>query len=347
MEWTERRLGRHLNLRDLNVLMTVARCGSMGKAAAQLSVSQPAISKAVADLEHALGVRLFDRSQSGAEPTAYGRALLDGGLKAFDELKQAVSHIEFLADPTGGEVRVGSTVIVASSFIATAVDRLAQRYPRLSVHLLAAEASKIYRALEQREVEVVIAGIFGEVNKDSMNVEVLYEDSFVVAAGASNPLCRRRRIELADLMNEPWTLPPPGSPSGSIIVEIFRAGGLDVPRAAFVTSSVPARNALIASGRFLTVVPASVLKLGGKGREIKALPVHMPRAGRPIGILTLKGRSLSPMAQVFIGCARDVAKSIGTRGAASSTVFRRAGTLVPANPPMAAHGGHKRARPTG
>ena len=77
MEWTERRLGRHLNLRDLNVLMTVARCGSMGKAAAQLSVSQPAISKAVADLEYALGVRLLDRTQRGAEPTVYGRALLD------------------------------------------------------------------------------------------------------------------------------------------------------------------------------------------------------------------------------------------------------------------------------
>jgi DNA-binding transcriptional LysR family regulator len=312
MEWTERRLGRHLNLRDLNVLMTVARCGSMGKAAAQLSVSQPAISKAVADLEYALGVRLLDRSQSGAEPTAYGRALLDGGLKAFDELKQAVKQIEFLADPAAGEVRVGSTVIVASSFIPTLVDRIAQRYPRVSVQLLAAEAAMVYRALEARDVEVVIAGIFGGAS-DSMNAEVLYEDPFVVAAGAGNPLCRRRRVKLADLMSEPWTLPPPGSPSGAIIVEIFRASGLDLPRAALVTSSVPARTALLASGRFLTVVPASVLRLGGASREIKALPVVTPRRGRPIGILTLKGRSLSPMAQLFITCAREVASSMGGR----------------------------------
>ena len=138
MEWTERRLGRHLNLRDLNVLMTVARCGSMGRAAAQLSVSQPAISKAIADLEYALGVRLLDRSQRGVEPTVYGRALLDRGLNAFDELKQAVKHIEFLADPTAGEVRVGATVVVGSSVIAAAVDRLSRQYPRISVHLLAA-----------------------------------------------------------------------------------------------------------------------------------------------------------------------------------------------------------------
>src|SRR5262245_46682437 len=214
MEWTERRLGRHLNLRDLNVLMTVARCGSMGKAAAQLSVSQPAISKAISDLEYALGVRLLDRSQRGVEPTVYGRALLDRGLNAFDELKQAVKQIEFLADPTAGDVRVGSTVIAATSVVATIVELLSRRHPRASIHLLAAEAAMIYRALEQREVEVGIAGIFGPVAKDHLNAEVLYDDPFVVATGARNPWCRRRqRTKLGDLIDEPWALPPRDSPT--------------------------------------------------------------------------------------------------------------------------------------
>src|SRR4030088_3215308 len=148
MEWDAQRLGRHLKLRDLNVLMTVARCGSMGKAAAQLSVSQPAISKTIADMEYALGVRLLDRGPQGVEPTIYGRALLDRGLIAFDELKQAVNHIEFLADPTAGEVRIGTSVVIASGFAATVVDRLSRRYPRIVVHLLAAEAAMTYRALE-------------------------------------------------------------------------------------------------------------------------------------------------------------------------------------------------------
>jgi DNA-binding transcriptional LysR family regulator len=114
-------------------------------------------------------------------------------------------------------------------------------------------------------------------------------------------------------MNEPWTLPPPDSPSGSIIVKIFRASGLDLPHATLVTSSIPARNALLASGRFLTVVPASVLKLVGRNQEIKALPVNTPKAGRPIGILTLKSRTLSPTTQLFIRCARDIANSIGSK----------------------------------
>ena len=313
MEWDAQRLGRHLKLRGLNVLLTVARCGSMGKAAAQLSVSQPAISKTIADMEYSLGVRLLDRGPQGVEPTIYGRALLDRGLVAFDELRQAVKHIEFLADPKAGEVRIGTSVVIASGFAATVVDRLSRQYPRIAVHLLAAEAAMTYRALEERRVELVIVGIFTPVSEQHMNAEILYDDPFVVAAGAQNPWCRRRNITLADLMDEPWTLPPPDSLTGPIVVEVFRASGLDLPRAALLTSSIPARNALLASGRFLTMVPASVLRFSAGKPEIKALPIRIPTGGRPVGILTLKNRTLSPVAQLFIACAREVAKSIAVR----------------------------------
>jgi len=99
MSWNEQRISRQLKLRDLHVLMTVARSGSMGKAASELSVSQPAISKAIADMEAALGVRLLDRNPRGVVPTIYARALLDRGIVAFDELKQGIEHVNFLAIP--------------------------------------------------------------------------------------------------------------------------------------------------------------------------------------------------------------------------------------------------------
>ena len=123
MAWSEQRISRHLKLRDLHVLMTLVRCGSMGKAADQLSVSQPAISKAVADMETALGVKLLDRNPRGVVPTIYARALLDRGLVAFDELKQGIEHVGFLADPTTGELRIGSTIAIATGFLPAVVDR--------------------------------------------------------------------------------------------------------------------------------------------------------------------------------------------------------------------------------
>ena len=108
MQWVDR-VGRRLKLRDLHILLTVIQRGSMAKAAAALAISQPAVSKAIANIEHTVGLRLLDRSRNGIEPTAYGRALARRGLAIFDELKHGVEELAFLADPTTGELRIGST----------------------------------------------------------------------------------------------------------------------------------------------------------------------------------------------------------------------------------------------
>src|SRR5437763_6268806 len=117
------RIGRRMKLQDLHVLMSVMQAGSMGKAAQRLNISQPAISRSIAELEHALGVRLLDRHRQGIEPTKFGRALLDCGTTVFDDLRQGVKNIESLADPTAGEVRVGCNHFLAASFVSAVVDR--------------------------------------------------------------------------------------------------------------------------------------------------------------------------------------------------------------------------------
>jgi len=101
------RIGLRMKLHDLHVLMAVVQAGNMSKAAALLNTTKPAISRSSAELERTVGVRLLDRNSQGVEVTEYGRALLDGGTAAFDDLRQAVKNINFLADPTAGEVRIG------------------------------------------------------------------------------------------------------------------------------------------------------------------------------------------------------------------------------------------------
>jgi len=311
MDWSEQRLGRHLKLRDLNVLLTVARCGSMGKAAAQLAVSQPAISKAISEMEASLRVKLLNRSPRGVEPTIYARALLDRGLNAFDELRQAVQHIEFLADPTAGEVRIGSSLGTAISFVSVVIDRLAKRYPRIHFDLLTGDATLTYRALAERKIDLLIARIFAPVDEEHMQAEVLYEVRDVVAAAAQNPWTRRRRVKLADLVNVPWVLPPTDSLQGTIVAEAFRVSGLEVPRAAVITATVPVRNALLAGGRFLTIEPDSDLQLPGTSPPLKRVAVNLPTTPRPIGIITLKHRTLGPTAQLFMDAARELARTLG------------------------------------
>src|SRR5215510_1861200 len=108
------RIERRVKLHDVRVLMSVVQAGSMNKAAERLATSQPAISRAISDLEHALGVRLLDRSPNGIEPTQYGRSIIKRGIAVFDELRQGVKDIEFLADPSVGELRIGTTEAMAA-----------------------------------------------------------------------------------------------------------------------------------------------------------------------------------------------------------------------------------------
>jgi DNA-binding transcriptional LysR family regulator len=307
------RIGRRVKLHDLHVLMAVVQAGSMNKAAALLNTGQSAISRSVAELEHAVGVRLVDRTHRGVEPTKYGRALLDGGAAVFDDLRQAVRNIEFLADPTAGEVRIGCTPLLAASFIAAVIDRLSRRYPRMVFHLVTGYVETLHRELSGRNVDLLIARRFGPIAAERLDFQFLFDDSSVVAAGAQNPWVRRRGIEFAELLKESWVLPPPGSEIASIALEAFRANGVDHPRTTVVTDSPHARMSLLTTGRFVTILPASALKFPAMRPEIKVLPVHLPKARAPSGIITLKTRELSPVAQLFADCAREVAQAPGKR----------------------------------
>ena len=307
------RIGSRMKLQDLHVLMTVVQAGSMGKAAQCLNTTQPNISRSIGELEHALGVRLLDRHRQGIEPTEYGRALLDCGVAVFDDLRQGVKNIESLADPTAGEVRIGSTAFLAASFVSALVDRLSRRYPRIVFHLVTGYMETLQRELSERNVDLLILRSSGPIADERLDFEFLFDNSYVVAAGAQSSWVRRRRIELAELVNELWVLPPPGSVIGSIVSEAFRASGLDYPRVTVVTDSPYTRISLLATGHFVTIFPASALRFPARRAELKVLPVELPMARRPNEIVTLKNRTLSPVAQLFIDCAREVAKPLAKR----------------------------------
>jgi DNA-binding transcriptional LysR family regulator len=303
------RIGRRLKLRGLRILMTVVECGTMGKAAERLSISQPVVSKAIADMEHALGVRLLDRSQRGAEPTPYGRALIKRGVAIFDEMRQGIEEVEFLSDPTAGEVRIGATDAVNAAMVAPVIDRLSRKYPRMTFHVVAGVPAPLRQELAARHVDFVIAR-FARPASEEYSEEILFHDALVVVAGPNNPLTRRRKIELAELLSEPWVLDPLDTDFGAMQAGVFRAVGLDPPRLTVAAPSMALRDELLATGRFLTVVVGFSLLLPRKHPGLKPLPVKLANPRQPVGITTLKNRSLSPVAQMFIESVRQLVKPL-------------------------------------
>jgi DNA-binding transcriptional LysR family regulator len=213
------RIGRQIKLQNLHVFMTVAETGSMSGAAKRLNTVQPAVSRSVAELERAFGVRLLDRHRQGITPTEYGRALLDCSTAAFDDLHRGVREIETLADPDAGEVRIGCSPPLAANYVPTIVDRISRRKPRVVMELVIGYTDALHRELRERKIDLWIARAFGDVRDARLNYESLFDDPCVVVAGSRSPWSRRRKIALADLAGEQWTLPPLGSMIGSHVAE--------------------------------------------------------------------------------------------------------------------------------
>ena len=304
-------IGSRLRLKDLHVFMAVVRSGSMAKAVDLLGISQPAISEVISGLEHALRVKLFDRNPRGVELTAYGRALLKRGVAAFDELTQGLAEIEDLADPGVGEVRIGCPESISAAIMPPIIRQFKQKYPRvvLQVDNVSTRTMELPQ-LRDRSLDLVIARVLSpvasDVFADDLNVEILFEDHVVVAAGLKSPWAQRRHIDLAELLDEPWIVT--NSRAGSIVAEACRAKGLREPIISLVTYSVHLRADLAASGDYLTSLPASVLRFNAERFALKVLPVDLPLRPWPVALVTLKNRTLNPVVQRFIDHVRVFTK---------------------------------------
>src|SRR5262245_8146299 len=299
------RIGRRLKLQDLHVLMTVVQAGSMSKAAATLNTGQPAISRSIAELEHAVGARLLERNRQGVEPTEYGRALLDAGLAVFDDLRQAVKKIEFIADPTVCEIRIGCNQAIICGLVPAVFGRLRRQYPGITVHVTPlTTAAQRYRELRERKVDLVLGRMPGSID-DDIAAEVLFYDRMLVVAGAQNPLARRRKLELSDLGEEPWSLPQLDSPFGSLVADVFRASGLTFPPKGAAFGPHQMFCTLVAAEPFISIFPDSLLRFGKNLPPLKILPVNLPVAPWPIGVMSLKSRPPSPVTQLFVKRIRE------------------------------------------
>lgn len=310
MDWSDR-IGRRVRLRDLHIVLAVAESGSMAKASAKLSISHPVVSKAISELEQTLGVSLFDRSSQGVAPTQYGRALLDAAVNVFDEMRQGFKRIEFLADPTSGELAVGCPEIILAGVLPAITEHFLGQHPRVQLRVIHADTALMqFDQLRKHNVELLIGRMPRPFVEEDLVSEPLFDEPFSVVAGRKGQWARRRRVELADLAAETWVLPPPDSVPGISIAEIFREHGLKHPRAGVLTLSVQLTAALIATGRFVGMLPNSVARFSADRVGLKILPVKVPTVLGSVVVITVKNRTPSPLAQLFINSARAVANSI-------------------------------------
>jgi len=312
---SQSRVSRRVRFRDLEVLFAVVQCGSMAKAASELGVTQPAVSEVIAELEQAFAVRLFDRSPKGVIPTIYGRALHKRGLAAFDELKQGIRDIEFLADPTKGDVRIGCPDSIAGAILAPMIQKFCADYPGVAITIDPVPTPTLeLPELHARKLDFVVARLSRSYVDDpfgvDLNVEMLFDDEAVIAAGADSRWARRRKLKLSDLLDASWVGTPRQTLTTMLMEQAFLASNLPPPKMSVTTFSVQVRAHLLATGDFVSSMPKSLLRLNPECSGLKQLPIKLGGQNFPAAIVTLKDRTLSPPVELFLDSLRTYVKSL-------------------------------------
>ena len=184
-----------------------------------------------------------------------------------------------------------------------------RQHPGIAVHVKPVSIlSQQHLELRERKVDIVFGRIVPSIEED-LTADILFHERTFVVAGLQNKWARRCKIELSELSDEPWNLPSPDTVVGSLVADAFRACGMRYPPRGAAMGTLQLFCALLAREPFLAIVPGSVLRYGAIP-PLKVLPVNIPIPAWPVGITTLKNRTLAPVVELFIDCAREVAKPL-------------------------------------
>ena len=307
---------RHrVRLRDLETLVAVVQAGGMRKASHELHLSQPAVSKAMRELEGALGLRLLERGRRGVSPTPFGDALVRRSKALIDELQGALRELAHLADPGAGEVRLGAMETLQAGLVAAAIQAHLRRHPRMRFILESGQSQDLIgHFLSQRLVDFVVARPLTTPLPPDVDGEPLFHDQLRVAVGPEHPFARRRKVALADLRDEHWILSRNEVMPGTPVPLAFEALGLPLPEHIVISGSLNMRQSMLASGRFVTCLPHSLLPFARIKGNFRVLPVELPPWATPTMVIKLRGRTPSAASEAFVETLRELARPLRLGG---------------------------------
>ena len=304
------RLPRHLKMRELRILLAVAEQGSFRKAGQALHVSQPAITSAIAELEHLIGLKLIDRTPQGVIPTTHGASFIRRADAIFGELNLAAEEIEMISSGAQGTLHMGTVPMPASGILPAALEGLLAQFPRAFVSVLEASEQVLGEALKTRKIDLFIARRPRQEDRD-FHYETLFEDSVVVIAHRDHPLANRKRIRYDDLREARWIIPPPGSFFFGHIERVLGSVGYEMPKHAIESISIPVMYGMLAHGGFLAFATRSQYEFTPMRPLLATLPLRLPQITAPIGLVTIAGRQLNPLGARLVDRVRELIAGLG------------------------------------
>jgi DNA-binding transcriptional LysR family regulator len=307
---TERALRQQLRTRHLLLLDAIDRLGSLRRAANELAVTQPAATKLLAQLEALLGLPLFERHPQGVVATEYGRILVRHAQAALGELGAARDALEQAALGAQGQVALGAVVGSLPRLTSPALAALLAQRPRLAVSVTIETSATLVPRLVRGELDLLVGQVPAGTDPDALLFEPLTTEPIDAVVRAGHPLGARRRLALADVVDAPWVVPPPGTPLRERFDGAFRAAGLEPPRHCVETASTLLAATLALHGGRLALLSRDVAAHYAPGAQLTLLPLRLPTDPGPIGLVTRRRVRLSQAAGALADALREQARRL-------------------------------------
>jgi DNA-binding transcriptional LysR family regulator len=286
-------------------------------------MTQPGASKLLTDLEESLGVQLFKRHARGIEPTQYGEIMMRHARSALAEMDHAQDEIAALRSGLAGNCTIGAVVSAGTSLAPTALVLLKQQHPRIRVTIEIDSSAALVGRLLKGELDIALARVSDSHGADELIFEALTGETHHAIARIAHPLAGKRHLSLADLADQPWILPPPGSLLRDRIDSMFVHRGLGLPRNLVETTSIPVIISLLQKTDMVAALQEVNVEPYCKAGLLAVLPLKLGIQMEPFGIITRRNHQMSPSAEAMLKSLHEAADGMYPKSNAARTKGRR------------------------
>lgn len=322
---SDRFVRSYLKTRHLVLLVELGRHGSIMHAAEAANLTQPAASKLLGELEHALGVQLFERLPRGVSPTWYGNVLIRRAGAALAEMDAAHQEVMELLSGLRGRVDVGTVLTPSTTFLPAAVILLKQTHARVQVSINVDTSKLLVSRLRAGEFDMVIGRILDNEATDELQFEPVTDEPHALIARAGHPLAQRGSLQLDELARQGWILPPAGSIVRDRITALFLSHGLEQPGETVSTMAIPTIASLMENSDMVAPLALELVQPYIDSGRMVVLPFDMGLRMDLYGIITRRQHQLSPGADAMLSALRTVVAQRYPASAAARQDHARAG----------------------
>lgn len=302
---SDRVLRSNLKLKHLQLLVALDQFRHLGRASEFLSLTQPAVSKTLAEIERLFDLPLFLRSTRGTEPTAYGQTLVRFARTVLAEFERTRDEIAAVGSGAAGRVRVGAMVVATPVLLARAIDLLKARSAQTTVLVEEGDLTRLLPRLRLGELDLLVARLEPGYAAPDLEMEAFYDEPMCIVAGPQHALAQRRKLGWADLATCAWVMPPPWASSRIKLNQMFYKHQQNPPVDVIETASFLVTLSCLRERGAVGFWARSVAEFYQQQGLVTVLPIKVPIELPPVGLISLRGRPRTPAAEQMIDCLRQ------------------------------------------